>query len=131
MRNGMTLRNAPLGDSGSRRNEKRGVAGRTATPLSMGTARSGAGWGEQARRAVLVVGVLRRHAGVRTRDAVLLTQPASQVDAPAAVATERHVRPFRPLPTHRPIADRAACLYHRTPFPPTWTFSLNCLIRRG
>src|SRR5947207_3244250 len=103
--------------------KKRGVAGRTATPLSMGTARSGAGWGEQARRAVFVV--LRRHAGVRTRNAVLLTQPASQVDAPAAVATERQVRPFRPLPPHRPIADRAACLYHRTPFPRTWTFSLN------
>src|SRR5581483_8394191 len=97
----------------------------TATPLLWERPTSGAGWGGQSRGAVFV-GVRRGNAGVRAGDAIPLTQPAPQVDAPAPFATERQVRKLRRTgPTHRPLADRAACLLHRPRCPPSFVHFPN------
>src|SRR5262249_17952034 len=52
-------------------------------------------------------------------DAINLAQPATQVDLPAAPGTEGEVRPFSRVSPDFPVANRAACLFHRLPSPQT------------
>src|SRR5262249_51219264 len=51
------------------------------------------------------------------RDAVGLAQPATQVDAPTALATEGKLGPACLVPPQLAMANRTAYLLHR-PFPP-------------
>src|SRR5262245_41395586 len=100
--------------------------------FSMGTAAPAAGLGGDVRFVVQPRGWVL----VRGRaDAVLLAQPAPEVDQLAAGAAERVVRPFRRPPVHRPLTDRALHLYHRKLTSRTWNFSphpfsLSCLLWR-
>src|SRR5262249_53778533 len=63
--------------------------------------------------------------GLRCLDAVLLAQPAAQVDGLAAGAAEGELRPLgRALPLHHPVADRAAYPYHRKLGRDSWAIPL-------
>src|SRR6266545_5846147 len=107
---------APLASGGAKKERR----SRIPRLFSMGTAESSAGLGGDVLfvqpRVVFIV---------RGGDAipVLLTQPAAEVDQPAAGATEGALWPLLRPPLHQPLAYRATHLYHRKLTSWTWSFS--------